>query len=78
MKVKKNKMTGSHPGLARWTGSRVDRVFPGQFPSGFLPQLGPVSGPGRPAEPVRVLKHWVKPNFSNVNKKFNIRDTFYV
>ena len=30
------------------TGSRVDRVFPGQFPSGFLPSPGPVPGPGRP------------------------------
>ena len=28
--------------------TRVDRVFPGQFPSGFLPQPGPVPGPGRP------------------------------
>jgi len=44
----KKKLTGSHPGLAGWTGSRVDRVSPGQFPSGFLPQPGPVPGPGRP------------------------------
>jgi hypothetical protein len=43
VKIKK-KLTGSHPGL---TGSRVDRVFPGQFPSGFLPPPGPVPGPGR-------------------------------
>ena len=41
-------MTGSHPGLTGWTGSRVDRVSPGQFPSGFLPPPGPVPGPGRP------------------------------
>jgi len=27
---------------------RVDRVSPGQFPSGFLPSPGPVPGPGRP------------------------------
>jgi len=47
VKIKK-KLTGSHPGLAGWTGSRVDRVSPGQFPSGFLPQPGPVLGPGRP------------------------------
>jgi len=33
----KKKLTGSHPGLTGWTGSRVDRVSPGQFPSGFLP-----------------------------------------
>ena len=40
---------------------RVDRVSPGQFPSGFLPPPGPVPGPGRsgqPAGPVRVLKLW--------------------
>jgi hypothetical protein len=44
----KNKLTESHPGLTGWTGSRVDRVSPGQFPSGFLPSPGPVPGPGRP------------------------------
>ena len=46
---------------AGWPGSRVDRVSPGQFPSGFLPPPGPVPGPGRsgqPAGPVRVLKLW--------------------
>jgi hypothetical protein len=40
---------------------RVDRVSPGQFPSGFLPPPGPVPGLGRsgqPAGPVRVLKLW--------------------
>jgi len=44
------------PGLTRvWPGGpgpgstrRVDRVSPGQFPSGFLPSPGPVPGPGRP------------------------------
>jgi hypothetical protein len=50
------KSAGSHPGLTGWTGSRVDRVSPGQFSSGFLPPPGPVPGPGRPAGPVRVLK----------------------
>jgi len=35
---------GPGPGLIR----RVDRVSPGQFPSGFLPPPGPVPGPGRP------------------------------
>jgi len=52
MTVKKKKW----PGLTRvWPGGlgsestrRVDRVFPGQFPSGFLPQPGPVPGPGWP------------------------------
>jgi hypothetical protein len=52
----KKKLTGSHPGLTGWTRSRVDRVSPGQFPSGFLPPPWPVPGPGRPAGPVRVLK----------------------
>jgi hypothetical protein len=47
VKIKK-KVTGSHSGLARWTGSRVDRVSPAQFPSGFLPKPGLVPGPGRP------------------------------
>ena len=47
VKIKK-KLTGSHPGLAGCTGSRVDRVSPGQFPSGFLPPPGPVPGPGWP------------------------------
>jgi hypothetical protein len=34
-----------------WVSSgftRVDRVLPGQFPSGFLPPPGPVPDPGRP------------------------------
>jgi hypothetical protein len=44
----KKKLTRSHPGLAGWTESRVDRVSPGQFPSRFLPQPGLVPGPGRP------------------------------
>jgi len=47
----KKKLTGSHPGLTGWTGSRVDRVSPGQFPSGFLPPPGSagsrVDPPGR-------------------------------
>jgi hypothetical protein len=47
----KKKLTGFHPGLAGWTRSRVDRVSPGQFSSGFLPQPGPVQArvdpPGR-------------------------------
>ena len=47
VKIKK-KLTGSHPGLAGRTGSRVDRVSPGQFLSWFLPQPGLVPGPGRP------------------------------
>jgi hypothetical protein len=47
VKIKK-KLTRSHPGLAGWTESRVDRVSPGQFPSRFLPQPGLVPGPGRP------------------------------
>jgi len=49
--IKKNR-----PGLSRvWPGSpgpgltrRVDRVSPGQLPSGFLPPPGPVPCPGRP------------------------------
>ena len=41
-------MIGSHPGLTGWPGSRVGRVFPGQFPSGFLPPPGSVPGPSRP------------------------------
>jgi len=44
MTCNKKNLTWSHPGL---TGSRVDRVSPGQFPSGFLPSPGPVPGPGR-------------------------------
>jgi hypothetical protein len=44
------------PGLTRvWPGGlgpgstlRVDRVSPGQFPSGFFPSPGPVPSPGRP------------------------------
>jgi hypothetical protein len=44
------------PGLRRvWPGGpgpgstlRVDRVSPGQLPSGFLPPPGPVPCPGRP------------------------------
>jgi hypothetical protein len=51
VKIKKN-----WPGLTRfWPGGpcpgsthRVDRVSPGQFPSGFLPQLGLIPGSGRP------------------------------
>jgi hypothetical protein len=43
--IKKKKSAVSHTGL---TGSRVDRVSPGQFPRGFLPPPGPVPGPGRP------------------------------
>jgi hypothetical protein len=39
----KKKLTGSHPGF-----DLVDRVSPGQFPSGFLPSPGPVPGLGRP------------------------------
>jgi len=35
---------GPGPGSTR----RVDQVFPGQFPNGFLPPLGLVPGPGRP------------------------------
>jgi hypothetical protein len=54
--VKIKKIDRFHRGLTGWTGSRVDRVSPDQFPSGFLPQPGPVPGPGRPAGPVRVLK----------------------
>jgi len=50
VKIKKN-----WPGLTLvWPGGpgtelpcRVDRVSPGQFPSGFLPQPGQVPGPGR-------------------------------
>ena len=60
----KKNLTGSHPGLAGCTGSRVDWVSPGQFPSGVLPQPGPVPGPGRPGpgstrRAGRVLKHCV-------------------
>jgi hypothetical protein len=43
--IVKKKLIRSHPG---WTGSRVDRGFPGQFPSGFLPPPKPVPGLGRP------------------------------
>ena len=55
----KKKIDRVSPGFGR-----VDRVpgwpsFPGQFPSGFLPQPGPVPGPGRSVGPVRVLKLWI-------------------
>jgi hypothetical protein len=39
---------------------RVDRVSPGQLSNGFLLRPGPVSGPGQPAGPVRVSKHWLQ------------------
>ena len=45
VKIKK-KIGRVSPGFDRV--DRVDRVFPGQFPSGFLPPPGPVPGPGRP------------------------------
>ena len=45
--VAKENKVGSHPGLPGST-RRVDRVSPGQLPSGFLPPPGPIPGPGRP------------------------------
>jgi hypothetical protein len=60
-KIKK-KIDRVSPGFGR-----VDQVSPGQFPSGFLPQPGPVLDPGRPAGPVRVLKHWLE--LANLKKK---------
>ena len=62
IKIKVNGFeVGSWSGLA---GSRIDRVWPGQFPTGFWPPPGPVPcpgrpGPGRPAGPGRVLKLWL-------------------
>jgi len=47
-KEKKKRETGSQPGLPGSPGFRVDRVFPGQLPGGFLLRPGPVPGPGRP------------------------------
>jgi hypothetical protein len=62
VKIKK-KLTGSHPGLAGWTRSRVDRVSPGQFPSGFLPQPGPVPGSGQPGP---KSTRWAGPGFKTL------------
>jgi hypothetical protein len=39
---------GSQLGLLGSTGSRVDRVLPGQFPNGSFHQPGPVPAPGQP------------------------------
>jgi len=44
VKIKKNWPGGPGPGSIL----RVDRVFPDQFPSGFLPSPGMVPGSGRP------------------------------
>jgi hypothetical protein len=60
----KKKLTGSHPGLAGWTGSRVDRVSRANSRVGFClnpdrsqARVGQV--PGRPAGPVQILKLWI-------------------
>jgi len=48
----KKREAGSQPGLPGLPGSRsthrVDRVLPGQLPSGFLLRPGSVPGPGWP------------------------------
>jgi len=54
---------GPGPGLIR----RVDRVSPGQFPSGFLPPPGPVPGPGRPG-PGSTRR--AGPGFKTLTKRF--------
>jgi len=46
--VAKENKAGSQPGLPGSPGFRVDRVSPGQLPSGFLPPPGRVLGPGWP------------------------------
>jgi hypothetical protein len=82
----RKKLTGFHPGLTGWTGSRVDPSgrlgFPGSIPkrvfastrTGPRPgsagsRAGPVSG--RPAGPVRVLKHCLNvPVSSKIHQGF--------
>ena len=77
--AKENKVR-SHPGLPGST-RRVDRVSPGQLPSGFLPPPGPVPCPGRPgpgstrrAGPGRVLKLWKILNLSSNFKRLIQQD----
>ena len=76
----KKKVTGSHPGLAGWTGSRVDPSGrPGQFPSGFWPPPGPVPCPGRPGPwSTRRAGPGFKTMIQSVSPRMHFRVSFNV
>jgi hypothetical protein len=65
----KKKEAGFQPGLPGST-LRVDRISPGQLPTGFLRRPGPVPGPGRPDSGSTC---WAGPGFKSTSRTIHYK-----